>query len=537
VTDAVAGVAAESNVDAQSRSLAGTLRHFLPVLVALAAFGVASSIATPYPVGIFHDDGVYLILAKALAAGDGYRYLHLPGAPLATHYPPIYPVLLAVLWKLAPDFPRNISLLLLVNAALLGWLAMSLDRFGYRRLGWPRWTAVVTALVGTLSLPMLFLSSLVMSEVLFLALAIPLLLASESAVEAEQPRAAADVLLGASAGALVLVRAHAVALPLAMMVWLVCRRRWARATRYAGAALVVLIPWQLWVALHDSALPATLHGSYGSYLGWFTDGLSQGGLTFVWHTVRTNLLEVAALVADRVAPWPAGWTRILPLMVWLILAGWGAVRLRPRAPVTLLFLVFYLGATLVWPYAPWRFVWAIWPLLVLLLVEGCFAIAQPARGMGASAWRGVAFATIALMVIGVARAEVGVWRDRAWQTPVRAAAGQIGPIVRWAANETSPNDLLVADDEPLVYLMTGRRALPPVQFTAIEYVGGGPGGVDAARTALRTLIERYPVKYVLTVVPTTREAARALTLAPERMLREQATLAGGRGAVFEVVRP
>jgi hypothetical protein len=141
------------------------------------------------------------------------------------------------------------------------------------------------------------------------------------------------------------------------------------------------------------------------------------------------------------------------------------------------------------------------------------------------------------MVIGVARAEVGVWRDRAWQTPVRAAAGQIGPIVRWAANETSPNDLLVADDEPLVYLMTGRRALPPVQFTAIEYVGGGPGGVDAARTALRTLIERYPVKYVLTVVPTTREAARVLTLAPERMLREQATLAGGRGAVFEVVRP
>jgi hypothetical protein len=537
VTHAAAGVTADSIVDTRQRSLATSLRQFVPALVAVVVFGVASSIATPYPVGIFHDDGVYLILAKALAVGDGYRYLHLPGAPLATHYPPLYPLLLAVLWKITPQFPRNISLFLLANAALLGWLAMSLDRFGHRRLGWPRWAAVLAALVGTLSLPMLLLSSLVMSEVLFLALVVPLLLASERAIEADQPRLATDLLLGVGAGAIVLVRAHAIALPMAMVVLLLRRHEWTRAARYACAAIVVLLPWQLWVALHDAALAAPLRGSYGSYLGWFTDGLSQGGLPFVWHTVRTNLLEAAALVADRVAPWPGGWMRILPLIVSLALVGWGAVRLRRRAPVTLVFIALYLAAVLVWPYAPWRFVWAIWPLLVLLLMEGCFGIAGWRPDLPAFARLGVSIAAIALVAIGIARAELGTFRTRAWQAPVRDASRQIGPLIRWVADETSPNDVLVADDEPLVYLMTGRRALPPAQFTALEYVGAGPRGLDAGRNTLRALIDRYPVRYVLTVVPPTRDAARALALAPHPLLREQASLAGGRGAVFEVLHP
>ena len=33
-------------------------------------------------VGVFQDDGHYLILARALALGDGYRYTNLPGAQL-----------------------------------------------------------------------------------------------------------------------------------------------------------------------------------------------------------------------------------------------------------------------------------------------------------------------------------------------------------------------------------------------------------------------------------------------------------------------
>src|SRR5260370_1317089 len=42
------------------------------------------------------DDGIYLVCAKSLAEGSGYRILSLPGQPNQTKYPPLYPWLLSL---------------------------------------------------------------------------------------------------------------------------------------------------------------------------------------------------------------------------------------------------------------------------------------------------------------------------------------------------------------------------------------------------------------------------------------------------------
>ena len=168
---AVAPVAVEAESAARDvpGSLAERIGAFAPFLAAALTFAIAASIIALYPVGIFHDDGVYLILAKALANGDGYRYLNIPGAPVATHYPPVYPLLLALLWKLAP-FPENITIILLANAILLAVTAWGLTRFVSRTLDWTPSAAAALALVGTLSLPLLTLATVALSEVCFLAL-------------------------------------------------------------------------------------------------------------------------------------------------------------------------------------------------------------------------------------------------------------------------------------------------------------------------------------------------------------------------------
>ena len=41
-----------------------------------------------------HDSGIYIILSKALATGQGYREIFLVGNPLHTKYPPLFPLLL-----------------------------------------------------------------------------------------------------------------------------------------------------------------------------------------------------------------------------------------------------------------------------------------------------------------------------------------------------------------------------------------------------------------------------------------------------------
>ena len=532
-----AGVGAQSIAGARPLSLDEAIQRYASLVVVAVVFGVAAWAVTPYPVGIFHDDGVYLILGKALATGNGYRYLHLPGAPLATHYPPLYPALLALLWKIAPDFPGNISLLLLVNAALLACAAWSLSRFTRDRLGWPQWAAAVVAIVGTLSLPLLLLSTLVMSEVLCIALTVPLLSACESALKDAKHAPTRAPLLGAAAGLLTLVRAHAIALPLAVLVLLLARRNWPRAAWYALGVAVVVAPWQLWVAMHDAVLAGALHGSYGSYAGWFADGLSRGGLSFVWHTATTNTMELASLLADRVAPWPSGWMRVAPLVLALGIACAGVVRLRHRAPVTLAFLGFYFAAMLVWPYSPWRFLWAIWPLVLILLAEGARASFERARSIPTAGVRGLALLCTAPVALGITVAEIESYAQRAWRAPVQGAQHQIAPLVRWAAMNTEPGDLLLADDEPLVYLMTSRHALPPASFTALEYVRpDSPADSSGVRT-LRALLARYPARYLLTVVPATRDAARAIAHSPTARptLRELEGLGAG-GAVFEVVR-
>src|SRR5262249_2042512 len=74
------------------------------------------------------DDGIYLVCAKSLAEGTGYRILSLPNEPFQTKYPPLYSWLLSLIWRIDPRFPSNLPLfglftwVLLPAYAALAWL-------------------------------------------------------------------------------------------------------------------------------------------------------------------------------------------------------------------------------------------------------------------------------------------------------------------------------------------------------------------------------------------------------------------------------
>src|SRR5688572_12685659 len=79
-------------------------------IVLAAAFVVLASVSTfvAAACGSFHDDAIYVSTAKALAEGRGYDLINLPGAPPQTKYPILYPLLLALVWKVWPQFPGNL---------------------------------------------------------------------------------------------------------------------------------------------------------------------------------------------------------------------------------------------------------------------------------------------------------------------------------------------------------------------------------------------------------------------------------------------
>lgn len=108
-----------------------------PWIAALLALLAALLTMTSDPIGVFNDDGIYLLTAKALAEGQGYVYPHLPGTPPAIHYPPVWPLLLAAVLKVAPAFPASISWLKLINPFVLAAAAAATTHVGRTRFGLP----------------------------------------------------------------------------------------------------------------------------------------------------------------------------------------------------------------------------------------------------------------------------------------------------------------------------------------------------------------------------------------------------------------
>ena len=94
------------------------LTAFVVILLALGPSAYLAWTLRSMPhLGFYHDDSIYWVSAESLAKGDGYRIESLPGEPYQTKYPPLYPALLAVVWKLNPHFPANLP-----AATLLAWL-------------------------------------------------------------------------------------------------------------------------------------------------------------------------------------------------------------------------------------------------------------------------------------------------------------------------------------------------------------------------------------------------------------------------------
>ncbi|MBL8983169.1 MAG: glycosyltransferase family 39 protein, partial [Gemmatimonadetes bacterium] len=264
----------------------GRMDRMAPLAAAVLATAAVVLAIEPWPVGVFQDDGIYVVLARALATGEGFRFTQMPGAPHATHYPPGYPLFLAALWKLAPSFPSNVTLFKFANAALVGLVAILTWWFARRQAQLGAVGAGATAVLFTACSPVVLLSVMVMSEPLFMVGVLLALAAGERAARSGTTRDA--VVAGIAGVALAMVRTLGILVVPATVVALAWRRHWRAALVTTATAVIGLLPWQLWVAAHAGEVPAIFTGKYGSYSGWLGDAVRSGGLAWVAEVVRFN---------------------------------------------------------------------------------------------------------------------------------------------------------------------------------------------------------------------------------------------------------
>jgi hypothetical protein len=475
------------------------------------------------PIGVFHDDARYLLLARSIAGGTGYRFMFVPGSPAGTHFPPAFPLVLAALWKIAPAFPANVALFKLLNAGMLTLAALAAFLFARGRAGLAPWVAAASALAFAGSVPEIFIDSVLFSEPFFIAGVLGALIVSETVVatpprdeRAARPLASIAFAAGLAIGAVTMIRTVGLALVVGIAITLVIRRQWRElAIAMAGVALFV-VPWQLWTMRHSGEIPQILSGDYGTYVNWIKVALVSEGNSFELRVAATNLrgfgIPLTLFGAGSAPPLIAALIAT-PLLLALTI---GTRHLARLAPVTVASTAVYLLVVLIWPYAPDRLLWPVWPILIIAVARGAADIAdwRPAA-QGWRVGRGLELAALAVCALLFIRWHVAQYRTRSWEGP--AAANAKLAIAASEAAVQLPPGLIACEFDAFVSLYTGRPAVPILPLMAAGYLRTRPPAEAAAQ--LGAILDAYHPRFLLVGTPEAFDAARLLAHASVPRIR------------------
>ncbi len=415
--------------------------------------------------GHLHDDSLYFVCAKSLAQGGGYRIISLPGEPAQTKYPPLYPLLLAQIWKWNPRFPENLP-----AAMLAAWAALPvfllLGRLWLCRLGFPGGTAWLLAAWPALHCYVLFFGISLMADLPFACLLLTALLLAEWKTEDGRGRRLA-LAAGFAAGAAFLTKTAAAPLAVTVPLCFLLRKRRAHIPWFIGAMLPAVIGWILWSRAHMSAASDAVSLYYTNYLGYQLENVSWSDLpAVVWKNLDGLLTGAGGLLAAGVDDS----LLIKRLLQFLgVAAVCGAVRIARRDGITQYhaFAAGYGVLLLVWHYPPnERFLLPVLPLLLAglaaearhaaALVGAALARGRPAE-RAVAAGMAVALASLGLLALG--STAYGLSRMLPETLERNRRQNEARRLAYAFVSQRLPADAAVlAYHDPLVYLYTGRKA-------------------------------------------------------------------------------
>lgn len=453
----------------QGRTTGARMRRFeylaprVLLAVLLAGLIAAWVIAYQVPVvGTFHDDAIIVGSAKSLAEGDGYLVPSLPDEIAQTKYPIAFPALVAVVWKLFPDFPANIPYLKIVPLLF----AILWFRVTYAYVieeGEKTGTAVLVVLLTAASPWVIFLGTAVLSETMFafcLTTSLLLLRRIERSGEGKGWRLA--VLAALFSGFTYLVRAAALPLFAAAVSALLLRKRFRLAALYVAIVALIVGPWTLWQSEHNFS---------GNEYSYYTTQAYEEWSLFYSYSLPEKV-QIAALNSGLQLLWPVNHlgvsTGVCGLFVCLLLTGLLIFRLTCRLgrewSVTHIFLTLSLGMLVLWPWPPARFMSPLLPLLILPVIQGWnWVIRRLNQGGRTSA--AIRLAGLAFLVVSVAFKDYMIARQTNQLGMVyphargQANWGDYEGMYRWV-NANLPEEAVVnCILDPTLYLYTGRRAV------------------------------------------------------------------------------
>lgn len=441
-------------------------RHVLFILALSLAFaGLNFASLNGEVLGLFHDDAIYAVVAKALEEGQGYRIISVPTAPVQTKYPFIYSSILAMVWKFNPSFPENILALKLVNVVAFWAILLLGYQLCRRSVDGETDTYFFVILLG--SNPFVFsFTDYSLSDTLFVALTLLALVL----LGCHGSAASTPTTVGAAAGVIALAyltRTAGAALILAGLLHFIAGRRRSHLAVYLLAIAAGVSPWLAWQLVHSSGAAEPSLLSY--YVSYEKSALARSDPLLAWRIVSGNLRYIVeafdTLFLMTVVPG-------LRLVIYPLIAMGGYHTIRGHTVFFTSFVVIYGALILSWPFHPGRYVLPLIPIVVLFLVRGVREVglwmARHARSTGGKR-RVAALARIPLLVlVALSLFWLGLYLRPAPGT-TRGWLGQrfsyrwdgFKETFAWIRANTREDAILASAYDPLYYLYTGRQAIRP----------------------------------------------------------------------------
>src|SRR5579872_713003 len=445
--------------------------------------------------GTYQDDGLFLIGAKSLSEHQAYRISNLPGEPFQTKYQPLHAWLLAGIWSINGNFPGNLVFVSIYQAlVLVAFIALSGLLFRSLRFS-PLESAALCAFLA-LSPWIIYWATVPFSDYLFAALVAATFLLFNRRLFLAAGLIAAAACLTKSAGFLIVP---------AVLIGGFRRRGWRSVGVFLAPVLPAIAGWTLWTNAHRISSDQPILWYYTDYIGAF---LKNGGLQALPDIIAHNLMSImtasGSVVVHSLPDSMPG--RFLCILVVAAMVT-GAVRIVKRTglveyPIFCLLLALTLAA---WNFSPSvRLMLPMLPLLAIgLYLEGGVLAALIRRSLQGKdiGNRVAAYVITAAMaagcLYGIRQNAIFIAREiPALLQQSRELTARSREVFQWCRTSLPASAVVLASNDTLVYLYTGRKSVRPVP-NSVAFNTNDHAGMLTNFTHLDEVVRAFGITHIL----------------------------------------
>ncbi|UJS18393.1 MAG: glycosyltransferase family 39 protein [Candidatus Jettenia sp.] len=479
------------------RFLFSSNRMKLKLGIVLSLAAIFYSVALfPDILGLYHDDAIYAVTAKALAEGKGYRIISLPESPVQISYPIFYPAVLSLVWHVFPRFPENI-IVLKAPSIIFTLLFLFLVYFYLVRKNYASPSMALLIVIMTAFNPwMVWAATMVMSEALYCLVSLLSLWAIELFVSNTRgyKHLLYLTLAGVSIAISIMTRSIGISILGAAFLYLFFHRKRSikeillPALQLLLVVLLFLSPWIIWTVLqyvhhsHREVLPYSIaFRSYGSAV----NSLSQEfGIIFFFKIFFINIYRcflgaVPNLLLPGVDIGKIEHLNFLTdyIHLFCIVILCAALSLSFMIPLARDFILrkyslvtmhilFLMMIILFWPFEPDRFLIPVLPFILLYFINGFSYLMEKFKYFYRDKVPLVISKLPWLIPLSFFTLNCGLALAQECTHIVRSGRSsewvEKKKIFQWIKENTGSDDIVATSVSPALYLYTGRKSIPSI---------------------------------------------------------------------------